>query len=103
MQKANKQLSLLAKTKNILVMKKYNLIFLNTGALLLSSKEYNSWREIQDEYENYSASIDFESLEAIKEYIISDYKVEKKTVEHLLNTFINTNKGVMTIDLNEFD
>ena len=79
-------------------MKKYNLIFLNTGVMLLSSKEYNSWLEIQDEYENYSASIDFESFEAIKEYIISDYKVEKTQAENLITTFLKTNLTVMPID-----
>ncbi len=66
--------------------------------MLLSSKEYNSWREIQDEYENYSTSIDFENFEAIKEYIISDYKVDKTYVENLIATFLKTNLTVMPID-----
>jgi hypothetical protein len=79
-------------------LKKYNLIFLNTGVMLLSSKEYNSWREIQDEYENYSTSIDFENFEAIKEYIILDYKVDKTYVENLIATFLKTNLTVMPIE-----
>lgn len=79
-------------------MKKYNLIFLNSGALLLCSKKYNSWQEIQDEYENYSASVDFENLEAVKEYIIMDYKLERVFAENLITAFIESNLTVMSLD-----
>lgn len=79
-------------------MKKYTLIFLNTGVLILSSKEYRSWREIQNEYENFSTSIDFEDLETIKEYIMMDYKLEKTVVENLITTFIKSNLTAMPLD-----
>ena len=67
-------------------MKKFNLIFLKEE-MLLSTKEYNSWREIQDEYENYTASLDFDSLDQIKEYIIMDYKLESSLVEAFMDKF----------------
>ena len=78
-------------------MKKFNLIFLNTGVLILSSKEYNSWNEIQDEYQEYSSSIAFDSLEEVKEYIILDYKLTRDFVENLITNFISSK--LMTISL----
>ncbi len=78
-------------------MKKYNLIFLDTGKLLLSSKSYKSWREIQDEYESYIASVDFDSLENIIEYIITDYKLERIFVENLITTFIESKLETITL------
>jgi len=79
-------------------MEKFNLIFLYTGKLILSSKEYNSWMEIQDECDGYSGSIDFDSLENIKEYIITDYKLEKSFVDSLINKFIESKKISMPLD-----
>lgn len=79
-------------------MKKFNLIFLNTGALILSSKEYNSWNEIQDEYQEYSSSIAFDSLEEVKEYIILDYKLTRDFVENLITNFISSKLITISLD-----
>jgi hypothetical protein len=78
-------------------MKQFNLIFLKDG-LLLSSKEYGSWAEIQDEYENYMASVDFDSLENIKEYIVMDYKLERIFVETMINKFIESKLTAMSLE-----
>lgn len=80
-------------------MKNYNLIFLNTDKLLLSSKSYGSWRDIQNEFENYSSSIDFDNLEAVKEYIIMDYKLDNSSVERLITKFLESKLNVMAIDI----
>ena len=68
-------------------MKKYNLIFLKSAKILLSSKEYSNWRQIQDEFENYQASIGFSELEEIVDYLKNDYKIKidkaKSEVEKL--------------------
>lgn len=65
--------------------------------MLLSSKEYKSWWEIQAEYENYKASLEFDSLEDIKEYIIMDYKLERSVVERMINTYIESKEVVMKV------
>ena len=39
--------------------------------MLLSKKSYNSWREIQDEYDNYKASLEFVTIEEIEDYTSS--------------------------------
>ena len=78
-------------------MKKFNLIFLNTGKLFISSKRYCSWKEIQDEYENYSASVEFESLEEIIDYIVLDYKLEKEFVLALLDNYRRGNEQAVEL------
>lgn len=78
-------------------MKKYNLIFIKDG-LLLSSKKYGSWREIQDEHENYKASVEFDSLKEVIEYIIMDYKLERVFAENLIGRFIENKYEIMPLD-----
>lgn len=52
--------------------------------MLLSKKVYSNWREIQDEFSDYSANIDFEYLEDIVEYMVIDYKLSHKETEKLV-------------------
>jgi len=77
--------------------KKFNLIFLE-DKLLLSSKQYTSWAEIQNEYESYKASVGFDSLEDVKQYIISDYKLDKGFADTLIKRFIESNKNIIQLD-----
>ena len=77
--------------------KKFNLIFLE-DKLLLSSKQYTSWAEIQNEYESYKASVDFDSLDDVKQYIISDYKLDKDFVDTLINKFIEGKKNSIQLE-----
>ena len=56
-------------------MKQYNLIFLRSNKVLLSKRKYKDWKEIQDEYVDYMASIEFDTLKEIEEYIRIDYKL----------------------------
>ena len=48
-------------------------IIYTKSKMLLSKKPYNSWREIQDEYDDYKASLEFDSIEEIEDYLILDY------------------------------
>ena len=36
---------------------KATLIYLDDGCMLLSKKDYSSWKEVQDEYEKYQANL----------------------------------------------
>jgi hypothetical protein len=54
-------------------LKKYNLIYLRSNKLRLSRKQYSSWKEIQDEYNDYMTSLSFESLNDIINYLKLDY------------------------------
>ena len=77
--------------------KEFNLIFLE-DKLLLSSKQYISWTEIQNEYENYTTSLVFDSLEDVKEYIIIDYKLDEHFADILITKFIEDKNLVMQLD-----
>jgi hypothetical protein len=59
-------------------MKKYNLIFLRPNKVLLTNKMYETWREIQDEYNDYITSLEFVSIEEVVEYIRIDYKLDEQ-------------------------
>lgn len=52
--------------------------------MLFSRKKYSDWREIQDEFDNYKASLDFESVEIAKDYILEDYDVSEDLLTELL-------------------
>lgn len=54
-------------------MSSFILIYLRNGEIILSKKYYNSWREIQDEYENYMADLLFMSCEDIIDFFEDDF------------------------------
>jgi hypothetical protein len=63
-------------------MRRYNIIFTRDSKVLLSSVKYQDWREIQDLYDNYMASLDFDTIEEVVEYLVIEYKLtSKKSVE----------------------
>lgn len=63
-------------------MKRYNIIFTRDSKVLLSSVKYQDWREIQDSYDNYMASLDFETIEDVVEYLVIEYKlISEKSLE----------------------
>ncbi|NOU59600.1 hypothetical protein [Marinifilum caeruleilacunae] len=80
-------------------MKQYNLIFLRNDKMLLSRKQFSDWREIQDEYEEYMASLDFESLKDIEEYIKMDYKLTSKKVKYEVNKLTNSSNDTIEIEI----
>lgn len=80
-------------------MKPYNLIFRRTEKIVLISKNYKDWREIQDEYEDYAVSIDFDSLDQIGEYLAFDYKINKDKVNKELERFLHSSEPSIELDI----
>ena len=78
-------------------MKKYTLIFLKSGNIFLSRNQYSDWKEIQEEYDDYMTSLDFETLLDVQNYIMMDFKlpVEKATLE--INKLIESSKDTIEI------
>lgn len=62
-------------------MERYNIIHLQDNRILLSSKSYNNWKEIQNEYEQYMTSLSFNSKNEIIEYLKIEYKEFKEGCE----------------------
>lgn len=54
----------------------FQLIYLTNGKLILSKKHYNSWHEIQDEYENYMTNLSFMTCEDIINFFKDDFGEE---------------------------
>ncbi len=86
------------KTLGVIKMKKYNLIFLRNNKLLLSRKKYFDWREIQDEYDDYMASVDFETLMDVQNYIKMDYKLTADKAQNEINKLSESSNDIVEID-----
>jgi hypothetical protein len=56
-------------------MKKYSLIHLRSEKFILSKKNYLDWKEIQNDYDDYMTSIEFETLEELNDYLSIEYKL----------------------------
>ena len=78
-------------------MEELKLIFLKKGDVLLSNKAYKDWKEIQDEYDDYMTSMEFDSLDDVSEFIQFEYristekaKMELKKLNDSLETTVKT-------------
>lgn len=76
-----------------------NLIFLMSG-VLLSKQDCPFWREIQNAYEDYMASIHFQELEEVIEYLILDYKVSRKFIEDQIDGLAESLDHTIRLNLN---
>lgn len=80
-------------------MKNYHLIFLRSEKILLSTKPYNDWREIQDVYEDYMTSIEFKSSEEVLEYLMIEYKLTFERVKRVINRFEQSSDETIELEL----
>lgn len=81
------------------IMKKYNLIFLKSDKMLLSRKQYSDWREIQNEYDDYMASLEFESLLDVQNYIRTDYKLTLDKAKQEVNKINETPGETVEVEI----
>ena len=65
----------------------FNIIY-TKSKMLLSKKSYNSWREIQDEYDDYKTSLEFATIEEIEDYLNFDYPNLKPSAKIQIANFI---------------
>lgn len=80
-------------------MNKYFLIFLRNDQLLLSKKNYSDWKDIQDEYEDYMSSLEFENLEEAQEYLSENYGLTTEMNEKLSTELFDSPKEVIEIKI----
>lgn len=80
-------------------MKNYHLIFLRSEKILLSTKSYNDWREIQDAYEDYMTSIEFKSSEEVLEYLMIEYKLTFERVKGEIDRFEQSSDETIELEL----
>jgi hypothetical protein len=76
-----------------------NIIFLRSPVIIVSRKEYSGWREIQDIYDNYMTSLEFESLESARDWLVAEYPDQKNEINTKLDEF-EKNKELLVDLLN---
>ena len=64
-------------------MNQYNLIFLRNSKVILSRKKYSTWKEVQNDFEDYMTSLDFESIDNLIEYLSFDYKLSQEIISNV--------------------
>lgn len=57
---------------------RFHLIYLRSGAMIVSRRPYAGWREIQDEYEDYMTSLGPFSEEGLREFLSDEYGDESR-------------------------
>lgn len=60
----------------------YNIIYLKSE-VILSKKQFKSWRDIQELYEDYTASLQFETIEQVNDFLSSEYRIDTETTKKL--------------------
>lgn len=78
-------------------MKRYCIIFTRDSKVLLSTKKYKDWKEIQDIYDNYMTSLDFDTLDEISDYLIAEYKLSREKAISIVKSI--NGLGNKTIEL----
>ena len=66
---------------------KITVIFLETK-MLMTKREYASWRDVQDEFEDYTASLNPDSPEFIIEYLAFEYPNLNPSAAEQVNLFL---------------
>ena len=55
---------------------------------MLSKKRYSSWREIQDEYDDYMTSLEFATIDEIEDYLDREYPTLEPSAKAQIASFI---------------
>ncbi|MES2811297.1 MAG: hypothetical protein V4670_02400 [Bacteroidota bacterium] len=77
-------------------MKKYNLIYLKSG-ILLSKKQFESWKNIQDLYDDYMTSLSFETIEEVNDFLSFEYKLEKENIKKMTENIYTQENDIQLI------
>jgi len=75
-----------------------HVIYLRSNGILVSKKQYSDWREIQDEYEDYMASLEFSSGQELIEFLRIDWKEDETKwpfSSSQIMTFMNSNEQIL--------
>ncbi len=79
-------------------MKQFNLIFTQDSKIFLSSKKFKSWLEIQDAYQDYVTSIDFDNLHDIVAYLVVEFGISVEQSSALVNQIKGFDEKTIWLD-----
>lgn len=74
-----------------------DLIF--TKSSLLLSKTSKNWRQWQNEYADYMASLSFDTTDDLLEYLQMDYKLTDSAIKELTSDIALSNSDIMELKL----
>ena len=80
-------------------MSKFHLIFRRNSPILLSRKTYANWMDIQNEFEDYMASIEFDDLIEVIDYLKTEYKITNEKAEQEAHKLLSTGKESVQLDI----
>lgn len=75
----------------------YWLIFLHSGELVISRKQYKNWEAIQKAWENYMTSLQFANWQELYNWIMEEYPDEACQLTSRLDTFNHATKEEMML------
>jgi len=67
--------------------------------VFLSKERYSTWREIQDKYDDYKASLGPWSVAAVISYLNDEYRNLETPAEEQVVAFISGDESVVAVDL----
>ncbi len=75
---------------------KLHIIYLK-NSVLLSKKSYSSWREIQDEYEDFKASLGPWAAEEVEDFLEQEYLDLEPSAKAQVAHFVVSDKQVIEV------
>ncbi|HNR87333.1 MAG TPA: hypothetical protein PKM65_03240 [Spirochaetota bacterium] len=54
------------------------LVYLRDGRMILTAEPFADWREAQDRYADYMSSLAFETIEAVRRYLVLEYRITEE-------------------------
>ncbi len=79
-------------------MKNINLIYLRNGKILLDFNKYHHWKKIQEQYDEYMTSMDFQELHQIIEFLKTENNLSDDKTQQIIEKINKTTESVIEID-----
>lgn len=60
----------------------YNIIYLKSE-VILTKKQFGSWRDIQELYQDYKTSLKFETIKEVNDFLSSEYRIDQESTKKM--------------------
>jgi hypothetical protein len=77
---------------------KYNIIYLKSE-MILSKKQFDSWKEIQNLYEDYKASLTFGTIDEVNDFLSLEYKIDEEKVKKITENIFHEESVELIFDM----
>ena len=73
-----------------------HIVFLRPGGMLLTKKQYASWRNIQAEYDEYMASLGPWDVDSVLGFLRTEYPTNPPFTDQQVRKFIESSEVVIS-------